>query len=112
MLELPISFTQAALGASMNVPTLEGETELNIDAGTQHGERFVIPGQGLPRLRRGGAGPRGDLYVVVQIEIPNRLTDRQEELLREFAETEDHDVMPRAKGFWDKMKTYVAGLTT
>ncbi len=105
ILRMPVSFTQAALGAAVAVPTLDGEQEINIKRGTQHGEVFKIPGQGMPNLR---SGRRGDLHVVLMIEVPKKLTDRQEELLREFAETEDKDVMPHSQGFWEKMKSYLS----
>ncbi|RMH10376.1 MAG: molecular chaperone DnaJ [Planctomycetota bacterium] len=106
MLEMPISFTQAALGAEVDVPTLEGSHKLVIPRGTQFGRMFRIEGQGLPNLR---TGRRGDLVVVARIEIPKKLTSRQEKLLREFAETEDHNVLPESHGFWSKIKDVLAG---
>ncbi len=106
-LEVPVSFTQAALGATINLPTLDGETTLKIPRGTQHGQRFTVRDQGLPSLR---STSRGDLIVFTRIEIPSKLTDQQEQLLRDFAETEDRDVMPESAGFWDKMKHYLSGL--
>ncbi len=101
LLEMPVSFTQAALGAELDVPTLEGKAELRVPAGTQHGKLFRLHGQGLPNLR---SGARGDLVVVTKIEIPKKLSSRQQELLREFAETEDHDVLPESQGFLKKIK--------
>lgn len=101
IVHLPISFTQAALGAKIQAPTLDGPTELTIPHGTQHGQSFTLRASGLPNLR---TGLRGDQIVRVLIEIPKKLTDRQHELLREFAETENHDVLPHSKGFWDKVK--------
>ncbi|GAB4386517.1 MAG: molecular chaperone DnaJ [Phycisphaerales bacterium] len=106
MLEMPISFSQAALGAEVEVPTLEGSQKLVIPKGTQFGRMFRLEGQGLPNLR---TGRRGDLVVVARIEIPKKLTSRQERLLREFAETEDHHVLPESHGFWDKIRSKLGG---
>ena len=101
LLKLPLSFTQASLGATIDVPTIDGRAELSIPSGTQHGQLFRLRGQGLANLR---SGRRGDLAVLVMIEIPTKLTAVQEELLRRLAETEDHDVMPHSKSFWEKIK--------
>lgn len=99
--QVPLSFTQAAMGGKVKVPTLDGFDELEVAAGTQHGEVFKFKGKGLPDLR---SGRRGDELVQVLIEIPRKLTDRQRKLLEEFAETEDTAVMPGKKGFLDKLK--------
>lgn len=103
---LPITFTQAALGAQIEVPTLTGKAELTIPPGAQHGQVLRLRGEGLPDLRR---GKRGDELVEVLIEIPSRLNARQEQLLREFALTEDRSVLPRSKGFFDKLMDYLGG---
>lgn len=100
---VPISFTQAALGASIQVPSLDGTRSLKIPPGSQYGDVFRIRGQGLPDLR---TSTRGDQLVQIHIEIPKKLNSRQQELLREFAETEDRDVMPKVKGFFEKLKNY------
>ena len=105
ILQMPISFTQAALGAEVSVPTLDGETPLTIKPGTQHGELFRVKDEGLPNLR---GGRRGDLIVALMLEVPTKLSDKQEALLREFAETEDHRVLPQTDSFWDKIKTYLS----
>ncbi|MEM9294673.1 MAG: molecular chaperone DnaJ [Planctomycetota bacterium] len=105
LLKMPTPFAQAALGAEIDAPTLEGKTPLNVPAGAQHGDLLRIKGQGLPRLR---GGARGDLVVAVLIEVPNKLTSRQKELLREYAETEDHAVLPESKGFWERIKDHFA----
>jgi molecular chaperone DnaJ len=99
--QIPISFTQAALGASVEVPTLKGTEPLEIGGGTQHGEVFKLKGRGLPDLRTGRVG---DELVQVLIEVPKKLTKKQEQLLREFAALEDHSVMPQKKGFVEKLK--------
>ncbi|HAI13093.1 MAG TPA: molecular chaperone DnaJ [Phycisphaerales bacterium] len=104
VLHMPVSFSQAALGAIVKVPTLEGEShELTIKAGTQHGEVFRVPGMGLPNLR---SNRRGDLGIVLKIEIPSKLTSEQRELLTKYAETEHFDVMPENQSFWGKIKDY------
>lgn len=106
VLELPISFTQAALGAQIKVPTLEGQADLTIPRGTQHATPFKVPGSGLPNLR---SARRGDLIVVTKVELPRKLTAKQEKLLRDFAETEDVAVMPESHGFLKRMKDLFGG---
>jgi molecular chaperone DnaJ len=100
---LPISFTQAALGAGVQVPTLNGKADLTIPAGTQHGQIFRLRGLGMPDLR---SGRPGDELVQVLVEIPKKLSDRQKTLLRDFAETEDIAVLPESQGFFDRLKAY------
>lgn len=80
--ELSISFAQAALGATVEVPTLEGRAELKIPPGTQSGERLTVPGQGLPALR---GGKRGNQHVFIKVRTPTKLTPRQRELLEQLA---------------------------
>ena len=104
ILKMPISFTQASLGAKVTIPTLEGEDEITIGAASQHGDVIKVQGKGLPNLR---SGRRGNLLVVLLIEIPKKLSEKQEQLLREFAETEDHEVLPHTKGFWEKIKEHL-----
>ncbi len=101
VMRMPVSFAQAALGAKVKVPTLDGETEITIKPGTQHGELFHVHGQGLPNLR---SKRRGDLVAVMLIEVPKKLTSKQSALLREYAATENHDVLPENKSFWEKIK--------
>ncbi len=106
ILEMPISFTQAALGAEIEVPTLDGGQTATISKATQHGTIVRIPGRGLPNLR---SGRRGDLVVGVLIEIPRKLSQAQEKLLRQFAETEDEKVLPESQGFVRKIKDWLKG---
>jgi molecular chaperone DnaJ len=101
--ELPLSFTQAALGAKVDVPTLKGKAEVVVPAGTQHGELLRLHRMGLPDLRSGRVG---DQIVQVQVEIPRKLNSKQEALLREFAGTEDKRVLPRSKGFLEGLKEF------
>jgi len=100
---VPISFTQAALGAMIDVPSLNGTRGLKIPAGTQYGSVFRIKGQGLPDVR---TRRTGDELVQITIETPTRLNTRQEEVLREFAKTENKTVSPQSKGFFEKLKKY------
>jgi len=101
-IDLPISFTQAALGAEIEIPTLDDEdATLEVKPGTQHGAIVRVAGRGLPNLR---TQRRGDIVARINIEIPRKLTDKQRDLLREYAETEKKTVMPGAQGFWKKVK--------
>lgn len=99
--EVPISFPQAALGATIEVPTLDGRQDLPIPAGTQTGKIFRLGGKGIPRLSGNG---RGDQHVRIVVEVPTNLTKKQQELLREFADETGDAVSPRSKGFFDKVK--------
>lgn len=103
---LPISFTQATLGAQLEVPTLTGSAPLKVPPGTQPGTIFALPDQGLPNLQ---TGRRGQEVVQVLIEIPKKLSKDQRELLRKFAATEDKDVLPESKGFFERVKEYLTG---
>jgi molecular chaperone DnaJ len=84
-LELPISYSEAALGTNVRVPTLNGEVTLKIPAGTQSGKTFRIRGKGTPRPRRGGAG---DLLVTVKVEVPQKLSKEEKELLARLQEVQ------------------------
>jgi len=98
---VPISFTQAALGTTIEVPSLNGTKRLKIPAGTQYGSIFRIRGQGLPDIR---TGRTGDQLVQVTIETPTRLNAKQQELLREFSATENKTVSPKSVSFFEKLK--------
>jgi molecular chaperone DnaJ len=107
VLKMPMTYTQAALGANVEAPTLEGKpAPMRIEPGSQHGDLVRIKGQGLPNLR---SGKPGDLVVVLTLEVPRKLSSRQRELLKELAETEgaERGAMPEHHGFWDKFKTYL-----
>jgi len=106
--EMPISFTQAALGATVEAPTIEGKAELKIPPGTQHGQVIRMHGMGMPDLR---TGRRGHELVRVLIEIPKKLNKDQQALLREFAKTEDKSVLPESTGFFDRLVHYISGST-
>ncbi len=101
--QVPITFTQAALGADVDVPGLSGKQRLSVPRGTQSGEVFRLRGQGMPDPNGRG---KGDLVVQVVIETPKKLTKRQDELLREFAETEQAHVTPQRKSFFDQLREF------
>jgi molecular chaperone DnaJ len=100
---VPISFTQAALGTTINVPNINGTKGLKIPPGTQYGSVFRIKGQGLPDMRTHRIG---DQLVQVMIETPMGLNKQQQELLREFAKTENKRVSPKSVGFLEKLKQH------
>ncbi|MEM1167172.1 MAG: molecular chaperone DnaJ [Planctomycetota bacterium] len=108
LLEMPLTFSQAALGAHVEVPTLDTEpATVVIPKATQHGALFRIDAAGLPNLR---SGRRGDLLIRTKIEVPKKLTKKQEELLRAYAETEQGvEVLPEHHGFWSKIKDALGG---
>lgn len=104
-----LNLVQAALGATVTVPTLEGPQELKVPPGTQFGEQFRLKGKGAPHLR---SGARGDQIVTVKVVVPDKLTDQQRQLLQELASTfpggedlkEEDD-----KGLLDKIKDALGG---
>ncbi len=100
---IPISYAQAALGATIEVPTLDGTENLDIAAGTQPGDVFKMRGRGMPDPRHRG---KGDLLVQINIEVPKTLSPREEELLRELASEEKANVSPHRKSFFEKLKDY------
>jgi len=99
--QVPITFSQAALGAEIEVPTLNGRVKLELPRGVQHGQVFHLRGKGMPHVRGRG---HGDLLVQTLLETPRKLTKRQEELLRELAEIEQKHVSPERKSFLEKLK--------
>ncbi len=103
VLRLPITYSQAALGALIEVPTLGGPHELRIPAGTQSGDVFRVRGRGLVDPR---GGPAGDLHVQTYIEVPKKMTAKQEKLLRDLAELEKTEVSPHRKSFLERIKEY------
>jgi len=104
--ETPITYTQAALGAEIEVPTLEGKARLQIPRGTQSGRVFRMAGKGFPVLSGRG---RGHELVRIVVDVPRSLTDEQEKLLRRLAELEAVNVTPRRKSFLDKARKYFNG---
>ncbi|MBI1852530.1 MAG: molecular chaperone DnaJ [Planctomycetes bacterium] len=102
-LDLPINFTLAALGGEVEVPTIDGSVTLKISRGTQTGQELRIKGKGFPSLDGGGTGSQ---IVRVFVEVPKKLTAKQEELLRQFEKTEEPRSEAREKGLFDKFKDY------
>ncbi len=108
--EVPIAYPTAALGGSVEVPTLEGKPhKLDVPAGTQSGEVFRVARRGLPSIKGKG---RGDLMVSVVIETPQKLTPRQQELLHELAEIEHVNVSEKRRTFLDRVREYLSGKGT
>jgi molecular chaperone DnaJ len=97
--EVPISFSQAALGGSIDVPTLDGPQSLKLAAGTQSGTVLRMKGKGVPVLQGSG---RGDQHVQVVVETPAHLTREQKQLLERFAELSGGETHPRSRTFWEK----------
>jgi molecular chaperone DnaJ len=105
--EIPLSFAQVALGAEIDVPTLDGKRTVSIPTGTQSGQVFMLRGEGIRNLRGYG---RGDQYVRVLVHTPTNLTPRQEELLREFEASSNGTADEKSdKGFlsnfWHKLSS-------
>ncbi|QDS98920.1 molecular chaperone DnaJ [Adhaeretor mobilis] len=100
---VPITYPQAVLGCQLEVPTLDGRDEVTIPPGTQHADVFTLRGEGMRDPRVSG---RGDLHVQVLIDVPTKVSDEQEIMLRELAELEHTQVAPKRKSFLDKMKQY------
>lgn len=107
LLDLPVNIAQAALGAKVTIPTLDGDMELEIPAGTQSGDDFVMRGKGVPHLRSSG---RGDMVVRATVVVPETLTSNQRELLQQLAETMGTPVLPKKdKGFFERIREAVGG---
>ena len=100
-IEMPLTFTQAALGAELDVPTLTKPVKHKFPEGTQPGQVFRLKGQGVQHLRGNG---QGDLYVTAVVEIPKKLTNQQKELLRQFDGTASNSQYEKKKSFFDKLK--------
>lgn len=101
--QVPVSFVQAALGAEIEVPTLEGKIPMRVPEGTQSGRVLRLAGKGLPALGRRG---RGDVLVQIFVEVPTKLTDRQRELLEQFAEESGTEVSPVTRSFVEKLRDF------
>jgi molecular chaperone DnaJ len=100
---VPITYAQAALGCTLEVPTLNGRGEVKVPAGTQSGDVFRLGGRGMPDPRSHGLG---DLLVQVTIEVPTKLAKEEEQLLRQLAELEHKHVAPQRKSFFKQLAEY------
>ena len=100
--EMPITFAQAALGAEVEVPTIDGKVRYSIAEGTQTGTTFRLRGKGVPYVN--DAKKRGDQFVTVVVETPTRLTREQKELLRQFDQSAEESNQPKKKRFFDFFK--------
>jgi molecular chaperone DnaJ len=101
--EMPIKFTLATLGGTIQVPTMEGKATLKIPAGTQSGTTFRLKGRGMPQLR---GGIKGDQLIRVHVEVPTSLTSEQKKKLEEFAQSYGDADEPASKGFFEKAKKF------
>lgn len=99
--EMPITFTQAALGAEVTVPTLDGRVSYQVHEGTQPGDIFKLRGKGIQNLNGRG---RGDQYIKVTIEVPKNLSQKQKEILKEFDQSAEDKNYQKRKTFFDKIK--------
>ncbi|WML45360.1 molecular chaperone DnaJ [Neobacillus sp. PS3-40] len=105
--EMPITFVQATLGAEIEVPTLHGKIKLKIPAGTQTGTKFRLKGKGVPNVRGYGVG---DQHILVRILTPTKLSDKQKQLLRDFAEISGSSpIGDHEKSFFSKVKRAFKG---
>ena len=101
LVEMPLSFPQAALGDEIEVPTPEGPAKMKVPPGTQGGKVFRLRGKGMPDMNGHG---HGDLHVRVMVEVPAKLSDDQKDLLRRFAQISGLEVHPQSKSFLAKVK--------
>ena len=101
LIEIPITFVQASLGGTVQVPTLDGAVDLKVPAGIQTGTVLRVKGKGIPNLRGSG---RGDEHVRVKVTTPQKLSSKQKELLKEFAALSGDAVNPEQKSFTEKFK--------
>jgi molecular chaperone DnaJ len=103
MCEVPITFAQATLGTSLDIPILTGKHHITVPPGTQPGEVFRLKSQGMPDPH---GGLRGDLLVEFHVEVPKKINKKQEELLRQLAELDDKQVSVKRKTFFDSVKAF------
>lgn len=102
-IDFPITYSQAALGAEIEVPTIDGPVTYNVPAGTQPGTVFRLRGKGVQKLQR-AEGDRGDQYVQISVEVPKNLSKKQKDALEAFESTLDEKNYEKRKSFFDKIK--------
>lgn len=101
--EVPINIVQATLGADIKVPTLDGQVTMKVPEGTQPGKVLRLKGKGIPSLR---GGNRGDQLVRIKVVVPTKLSDKQKDALRKFADISKDNINPEEKSFMDKVKDF------
>ena len=102
--ECPISFADAALGTTIEIPTIDGgKAKIKIPEGTQNGKQFRLRGKGMPYMRGSG---NGDLYVQINTEVPISLNKEQRDLLEKFREIENEKSNPSIKKFFEKATSF------
>ena len=106
LLDLNVNVAQAALGAEVKVPTVDGEVVLKIPSGTQPGKIIRMRGKGVPHLR---SSSRGDQLVIINVSIPDKLDEEERALFEQLAEKMDSDVLPQERGFFDRLKNVLGG---
>jgi molecular chaperone DnaJ len=106
VMRLPVTISQATLGAQTKVPSLDGEINVTIPKGTQHGNLIRVKGKGVPHLKGYG---RGDMLIETHILVPKKISKRQEELMREFAEIEGEKSSGKSESLLDKIKHFATG---
>jgi molecular chaperone DnaJ len=106
LLDLNINIAQATLGAEVEIPTVDGQAKLKIPAGTQPGKVLRMRGKGVPHLRGNG---RGDQLVIVNVEVPSRITNEQRRLFEQLAKSLGSDVRPQERSFLDWLKETLGG---
>ena len=112
ILEVSINVAQAALGDQITIPTIDGDSQIGVPAGTQSGRVMRLRGQGIPRLRRDGStAGRGDQLVIITVDIPTRLSKEQRELFEQLANTLGNEVVPQkaGRGFFDRVSDFFSG---
>ena len=104
--DIEVSIAQAALGSTIDLPTLDGDEVLDIPSGTQHGREFVLKGRGVPRLSQGGRSRgRGDLRARIVVAVPTKLNNAERDLLRKYAESRGEQVASQESGLKSKIKS-------
>jgi molecular chaperone DnaJ len=104
--DIEVSIAQAALGSTIDLPTLDGDEVLDIPSGTQHGREFVLKGRGVPRLPQGGRSRgRGDLRARIVVAVPTKLNNAERDLLRKYAESRGEQVASQESGLKSKIKS-------
>jgi molecular chaperone DnaJ len=101
--QVPVPFAAAAIGGTVAIPTLSGQEELDIPPGTQNGQVITLRKKGLPQIH---GTRRGDQHVQIYIEVPQKLTQQQRQLLEAYAKTENDNIAPKRKSFLDALKEH------